>query len=159
MAFELKSPAFSASTRIPKAHTGEGKDASPALNWADAPAGTKSFVLIMDDPDAPVGLWIHWVMYDIPGTVHSLPEGLAKIESLPDGAKQGLCWAVRDEDCDRVGYYGPLPPPGKPHRYFFKLYALDAVLNLPPKAAKGQVAAAMKGRILGEAQLIGIYER
>jgi Raf kinase inhibitor-like YbhB/YbcL family protein len=159
MAFELKSPAFSADTRIPKDHTGEGKDSSPALAWAHAPAGVKSFALIMDDPDAPVGLWIHWVLFDIPGTARALPENLAKIESLPDGSKQGVCWAVRDADCERVGYHGPLPPPGKPHRYFFKLYALDTVLNLPPKATKGQVVGAMEGHILAEARLIGLYER
>jgi Raf kinase inhibitor-like YbhB/YbcL family protein len=159
MAFELKSPAFKNNGRIPKKHTGEGEDLSPALAWTQAPAGAKSFALIMDDPDAPVGLWIHWVIYDIPAKLNSLPEGVAKKESLPDGTKHGRSWGVQDAECDRVGYYGPMPPPGKPHRYFFKLYALDQTLGLPPQAGKTQVIAAMKGHILAEARLIGIYER
>ena len=159
MTFELKSPAFKNNERIPKKHTGEGEDTSPALSWTNAPAGAKSFAIIMDDPDAPVGLWIHWVIYDIPAKLTSLPEGVAKKEILPDGSKHGVCWGVQDADCGRVGYYGPMPPPGKPHRYFFKLYALDSVLGLKPKAAKSDTLKAMKGHILAEAPLVGIYER
>jgi Raf kinase inhibitor-like YbhB/YbcL family protein len=159
MAFELTSPAFKNDERIPKKHTGEGADTSPALNWTSAPIGTQSFALIMDDPDAPVGLWLHWVLYDIPASLTALPEGVAKNDILPDGSKHGRSWGVKDAECDRVGYFGPLPPPGKPHRYFFKLYALDTMLGLPSKAAKTQVIAAMKGHILAQAQLIGVYER
>jgi Raf kinase inhibitor-like YbhB/YbcL family protein len=159
MAFELKSPAFKNNERIPKKHTGEGEDVSPALAWTKAPEGVKSFALIMDDPDAPFGLWIHWVLYDIPAGLAALPEEVAKRAALPDGSKHGRSWGVKDEDCQRVGYFGPLPPPGKPHRYVFKLYALDTMLGLPPKATKTQVLSAMKGHIVAEAQLIGIYER
>jgi len=159
MTFELKSPAFKNNERIPRKHTGEGEDASPALAWSNAPAGTKSFALIMDDPDAPVGLWIHWVLYDLPATLTSLPEGVTKKESLPDSSKHGRAWGVKDAEFNRVGYYGPLPPPGKPHRYFFKLYALDQVLGLPSQATNTQVIKAMTGHILAEAQIIGIYER
>jgi hypothetical protein len=159
MAFDLKSPAFKNNERIPKEHTGEGKDTSPALVWINAPAGTKSFAIIMDDPDAPVGLWLHWVLYDIPASAAGLPEGVAKKDSLPDGSKQGRCWGTEKMGYDRVGYFGPLPPPGKPHRYIFRLYALDRLLGLGAKAAKNDVLKAMKGHILAETQLIGLYER
>jgi len=159
MAFELKSPAFKNNERIPKKHTGEGEDASPALVWTQAPTGTKSFAIIMDDPDAPVGLWLHWVLYDIPANLTALPEGVAKKEILPDGSKHGRSWGVMDGECGRVGYFGPLPPPGKPHHYIFRLYALDKPLGLPAKAARNEVLKAMKGHTLGEAQLVGIYER
>ena len=159
MAFELKSPAFKANERIPKKHTGEGEDVSPALTWSGAPKGTKSFALIMDDPDAPVGLWLHWVLFDIPAAASRLPEGVAKKDALPDGSKQGECWGTEKMGYERAGYFGPLPPPGKPHRYFFKLYALDNVLGLPPKAAKTDLLKAMHGHILAQAELVGIYER
>ncbi|MCX5794497.1 MAG: YbhB/YbcL family Raf kinase inhibitor-like protein [Elusimicrobia bacterium] len=159
MAFELTSPAFKNNERIPQKHTGEGEDASPALAWADVPAGTESFALVMDDPDAPVGLWLHWVLFDIPAGLKGLPEGVTKKESLPDGSKHGKCWGTEKMGYERAGYYGPMPPPGKPHRYVFKLYALDQKLGLPAKADKNDILRAMKGHILGEAQLIGIYER
>ena len=159
MAFELTSSAFKNNERIPQKHTGEGEDTSPALAWTQPPAGTKSYALIMDDPDAPVGLWLHWLLYDIPASLTALPEGVAKKESLPDGSKHGKCWGTEKMGYDRVGYYGPMPPPGKPHRFLFKLYALDQPLGLSAKAAKNDVLKAMKGHILGEAQLIGIYER
>ncbi|MBI4224175.1 MAG: YbhB/YbcL family Raf kinase inhibitor-like protein, partial [Deltaproteobacteria bacterium] len=117
----------------------------------------KSFALIMDDPDAPPGTWVHWIIYDLPAKTASLPEGVAKTAEGPNGSKQGLVWGV--ESFSRVGYYGPCPPPGKPHRYYFKLYALDAPLNLPAKATKPQVEAKMKGHILGQAALMGTYGR
>jgi Raf kinase inhibitor-like YbhB/YbcL family protein len=157
MALTLKSSAFEADKTIPKQYTCDGKDVSPPLKWQDAPAGTKSFAVIMDDPDAPPGTWIHWLIYDVPADTTEFPEGLAKEETLPSGAKQGLVWGVAD--FSRVGYFGPCPPPGKPHRYFFKLYALDQSLNLPPKATKSTLLNAMKGHILAEASLVGLYGR
>jgi len=153
MAMQITSPAFKEGAAIPKKHTGDGPDVSPALNWSDPPEGTKALALICDDPDAPRGTWVHWVMYDIKPDVRQLPEGVPQKETLPDGAKQGVT------DFRRVGYNGPAPPPGKPHRYFFKLYALDAELNLTPKAAKQELEAAMKGHILAEAKLMGTYGR
>ena len=154
---ELTSAAFKAKASIPKRHSCEGEDLSPALSWTGLPPKTQSLALIVDDPDAPPGTWVHWVLYDLPAGLKGLEEGVAKTESLPDGAKQGLCWGV--DEFDRVGYYGPCPPPGKPHRYFFKLYALDKKPGLPAGATKDQLLAAMKGHVLGQAELIGLYQR
>ena len=153
----LKSPAFEFSEPIPKVNAGEGEDISPALRWSNPPAETKSFALIMDDPDAPVGTWVHWVIYDIPATLTELPSGVPKTEAGPAGSQQGLCWGV--DKFERVGYFGPLPPPGRPHRYFFKLYALDKVLGLKPRATKEQVLASFSGHVLTEATLMGTYQR
>lgn len=153
MAFEIKSSAFADGQPIPKKYTCEGSDVSIALGWTDPPAGAKSFVLIADDPDAPMGTWVHWVAYDLPAEARGLPEDVPKQETLRDGTKQGL------NDFRRVGYGGPCPPPGKPHRYFFKLYALDEKLGLPPRATKPQVLDAMKNHVLAEAQLMGTFKR
>jgi Raf kinase inhibitor-like YbhB/YbcL family protein len=153
MAFEIKSSAFEPGQSIPKKYTCEGSDLSVALAWTDPPAGTKSFALIADDPDAPMGTWVHWVVYDLPAEARGLPEGFPKQETLPDGTRQGL------NDFRRVGYGGPCPPPGKPHRYFFKLYALDKKIGLPPRATKPQILDAMKNHILVEAQVMGTYKR
>lgn len=155
--FKLTSPAFKDGETIPKVHTCEGKDPSPELSWSGAPAGTKSFALIMDDPDAPVGLWVHWVLYDIPASLSGLPANLPRTEHVLDGAKHGASWGV--DSFSRIGYGGPCPPPGKPHRYFFKLHALDKALGLPPRATTAELARAMKGHILGRAELIGLFER
>ncbi len=157
MAFSLTSPAFQNESTIPKKCTCDGDDFSPTLQWQEAPAGTKSFALIMDDPDAPPGTWVHWIIYDLAATKNSLPENVAKKETGPDASKQGLVWGV--DTFSKVGYFGPCPPPGKPHRYYFKLYALNTLLNLPPKATKSQVEAKMKGHILGQATLMGTYGR
>jgi hypothetical protein len=156
-AMEIRSSAFDPESRIPLRHTCDGEDLSPQLSWSGVPEGVESFVLIMDDPDAPPGTWVHWLCYDLPGDVRELPEGLARSESLDGGGIQGMCWGV--DSFSRVGYYGPCPPPGLPHRYSFRLYALDAKLGLPPKATKKQVVEAMKGRVLAEAELVGLYER
>jgi len=153
----LMSPAFEFGGEIPKIHTGEGEDSSPALRWGSFPAAAKSFALIMDDPDAPVGTWVHWVLYDIPAGVTELPQGLPKAEDGPDGSKHGACWGV--DRFERVGYFGPLPPPGRAHRYFFKLYALDKVLGLKAGATKAQLLAAFSGHVLNEATLMGTYQR
>ncbi len=157
MAFSITSPAFDNGSTIPKNHTCDGTDPSPQLKWADRPAGTKSFAIIMDDPDAPPGTWVHWIIYDIPADTKGLVVGVPKKEKLDNGAKQGLVWGVND--FSRVGYYGPCPPPGTPHRYYFKLYALDTLLNLPPKATKPDLEKAMKEHVLAEAQLMGKYGR
>ncbi len=153
----LRSPAFEFSEQIPKIHTGDGEDCSPALQWANVPVETKSFALIMDDPDAPPGTWVHWVLYDLPATQTELPQGVPKTEEGPGGSKHGVCWGVTQ--FERMGYFGPLPPPGKPHRYFFKLYALDKVLALKPGATAAQLLSAFSGHVLTEAGLMGTYQR
>jgi Raf kinase inhibitor-like YbhB/YbcL family protein len=153
MAFEIKSSAFTQGDLIPDHYACDGPDQSVPLIWTDPPSGTKSYALIADDPDAPMGTWVHWVLYDLPSEARRLPEDVPKKEILPDGSKQGM------NDFGRIGYGGPCPPPGKPHRYFFKLYALDKKIGLPPRAAKPQILDAMKGHILGEAQFMGRYKR
>jgi Raf kinase inhibitor-like YbhB/YbcL family protein len=153
----LTSPAFEFSEPIPTIHTGDASDISPALRWKNAPAKTKSFVLIMDDPDVSAGTWVHWVLYDLPATITDLPHGVPKTEDGPCGSKHGACWGV--DRFERVGYHGPLPPVGKPHRYFFKLYALDKVLGLKPGATAAQVIASSYGRVLIQATLMGTYQR
>lgn len=161
---ELQGP-FAENTRIDRKYTGEAEDVSPALSWSGAPAGTQSLVIICDDPDAPSPKrpaeepWVHWVIYNIPASVSALPEGISRIP-LPTqiaGARQGKnSWPS-----DNVGYRGPMPPPGSgTHRYFFKLFALDCEINLDPASAtKAMVMALMRGHVVGEAQLIGTYER
>jgi len=151
--FSLQSPAFVPGGTIPKRFTCDGADLSPPLRWTGSPAGTQSFALIVDDPDAPMGTWVHWVAYDLPGSLRELPEGVPKTEQVAVGGLQGV------NDFPAVGYDGPCPPPGKPHRYFFKLYALDAKLNLKPRASKREVEEAMKAHILAQAQLMGQYGR
>jgi len=153
MSFNLTSTAFTAGGTIPKKFTCDSSDASPALAWTDPPAATKSLALIMDDPDAPVGTWVHWVLYDLPPSARELPEGVPKQEELPNGARQGR------NDFRKIGYGGPCPPHGPAHRYFFKLYALDAKLNLKPGATKADVEKAMKGHILAQAELMARYQR
>jgi hypothetical protein len=138
---------------IPKQFTCDGTDVSPALEWSGAPENTKSFSLIADDPDAPVGTWVHWVLYDLPADAKQLAEGVPKDEQLANGARQGR------SDFRRMGYGGPCPPPGPAHRYFFKLYALDAQLNLKAGASKADVEKAMAGHILAQASLMGRYQR
>ena len=157
---ELTSPAFKNGETIPKKHTGEAEDVSPELDWSGAPAETKAFAVVMDDPDAPPGAWIHWVIYDIPAAATKLAESTAKAPELPDGSRQGACWGVEGKiEFERVGYHGPLPPPGKPHHYSFRLYALDAPTGLAAKATKAQLEKAMKKHLLAKAELIGLYQR
>lgn len=153
MSFTLQSPSFSGGGAIPKEFTCEGSDTSPALQWTEPPVKTQSFALIADDPDAPAGTWTHWVAYDLPANLRQLPEGVPKQATLSQGGAQGI------NDFGKTGYGGPCPPPGKPHRYFFKLYALDSKLNLNPGSSKQQVESTMKGHILGQAELIGTYQR
>jgi len=156
MNLTITSTAFTEGQPIPKKYTGESEDVSPPLAWipqGGTPANIKSFALIADDPDAPMGTWVHWVLYDLPADAKGLPENVARTPTLADGAKQGIT------DFRRIGYGGPMPPPGKPHRYFFKLYALNKMLNLKPGATKRDVEAAMKGHVLAEGQLMGTYQR
>jgi Raf kinase inhibitor-like YbhB/YbcL family protein len=150
----LSSSAFAEGEAIPKQYTGEGKDVSPPLIWSDQPAGTESFALICDDPDAPRPVpWVHWVMFGIPADVHELPEGVPTQGQLPSGARQGK------NDFGNTGYGGPMPPRGPAHRYYFKLYALDGPLNLQAGATKQQIEQAMKGHILAQGTLMGKYQR
>ena len=152
MAFTLQSSAFQNGGSIPKKFTCEAADVSPELTWSGVPEKTQSFALIADDPDAPMGTWVHWVIYDLPPNTAKLPEGVPKQEQAASGA-QGK------NSSGKIGYGGPCPPPGKPHRYFFKLYALDGKLNLKPGARKPEVEAAMKGHVLAQAELMGKYGR
>lgn len=153
MSFTLSSPAFREGETIPKKYTCVGEDVSPPLQWTGPPKGTRSLALIMDDPDAPMGTWVHWVLFNIPPQEPGLPEGVPPLDTFPKGARHGI------NDFKRVGYGGPCPPPGKPHRYFFKLYALDTLLDLPPRATKAQVVAASRGHVLAEARLMGRFGR
>ena len=150
---KIESSAFADRSAIPKQYTCQGTDSSPDLKWSTPPEGTKSLALIVDDPDAPVGTWVHWVVWNIPPTLRGLPQGIAKGESLPDGTQQGA------NDFKRTVYGGPCPPPGKAHRYFFKLYALDSPLELQARATKAQLERAMKGHTLAQAELVGTYQR
>ena len=153
MTFSISSSSFSQGEEIPRKFTCDGADVSPELSWTDAPAGTQSFALISDDPDAPVGTWTHWVLFDLPANISSLPENISKVDELPNKARQGR------NDFRKIGYNGPCPPPGKPHRYFFKLYALGTKLGLKTGASKQQVEQAMEGHILGRTEWMGKYQR
>jgi Raf kinase inhibitor-like YbhB/YbcL family protein len=153
MSFEIASTAFSNGGMIPKKFTCDGADLSPPLRWTRAPAATQSFALIVDDPDAPAGTWVHWVLYNLPANTTELPEGTEKQEQLSDRALQGR------NDFRRIGYGGPCPPRGAPHRYYFKLYALDTKLTLKAGSAKPELERAMKSHVVGEAELMGRYGR
>ena len=153
MTIDLISPAFEDGEIIPAKYSCDGEDVSPPLEWSGVPEGTKSFALICDDPDAPIGTWVHWVLWGLPADTTSLPEGVPTDEAIEAGALQGK------NDFKRIGYGGPCPPGGKTHRYFFKLYALDSGLDLAPGAKKKDVEKAMKGHILAQGQLVGRYKR
>jgi Raf kinase inhibitor-like YbhB/YbcL family protein len=150
---QLTSTAFAEGEPIPVQFTCDGKNVSPPLKLASVPSGTRSLVLIADDPDAPVGTWVHWVLYGLPANTTELPEDVAKTQFISGGARQGL------NDFKHLGYGGPCPPPGKPHRYFFKVYTLDADLELKPGATRKEVEAAMGKHILAQGQLMGTYKR
>jgi Raf kinase inhibitor-like YbhB/YbcL family protein len=150
---KLTSTAFTADAEIPRAYTCEGADRAPPLGWQGAPETTKSFALVVDDPDAPdpkapKTTWVHWVAYNIPATAAALPEG----GKLPAGAREGL------NDWKRLGYGGPCPPVGR-HRYFFKLYALDSELPDLERPAKAVLEKAMEGHVLAKAELVGTYQK
>jgi len=156
MALTLTSPAFPPNGSIPRDYTCDGKDVTPPLQWSGAPAGAKSFVLIVDDPDAPdpkapKTTWVHWVLYDIPASATGLPKA-AVATTLPAGTREGL------NDWKRTGYGGPCPPIGR-HRYFHKLYALDAPLGNLGRPTKATLERAMRGHVVGQAELVGTYQR
>ncbi len=151
-AMKIESSGFTASQPIPQKFSCEGADISPPLAWSGAPPGTTTFALIADDPDAPAGTWVHWVLFNLPASTTSLPEGVAKTDSAAGGV-QGK------NDFGNIGYGGPCPPPGKPHRYFFKLYALDTSLSLSAGARKQDVEKAMQGHVIAQAELMGTYQR
>jgi Raf kinase inhibitor-like YbhB/YbcL family protein len=149
---KLQSPAFATSGLIPSQYTCDGRDISPPLSWDEPPAATQSLVLICDDPDAPRQTWVHWVVYNLPAQIRSLPENLSPGNPLPEGGLQGI------NDFGKIAYGGPCPPRGT-HRYFFKLYALDRLLELQGGATKAQLEVAMKGHILAQAEFVGHYRR
>jgi len=150
---QLTSTAFSDGAAIPAKYTCDEKDLSPPLKWSGAPETAKSLALIADDPDAPVGTWTHWVLFDLPPKVSELPEDVPKGQNISGGGRQGL------NDFKRLGYGGPCPPPGKPHRYFFRIYALDSLLDLKPGSTKKEVERAMEKHILAHGELMGRYQR
>ena len=156
MSLTVRSSAFDNNTRIPEKYTGDGQDISPPLTWSGVPEGTKELALICDDPDAPMAEpWVHWVIYKLPPDCTGLPENVPKTGTLtsPTGGLQGAnSWG-------KLGYGGPAPPPGPVHHYHFKLYALDAPLNLGPGADKKKLLDAMKGHTLAEGEFVGTYQR
>lgn len=149
----ITSTAFEERRPIPKIYTCDGEDLSPPLFWEGVPEGTRSFALICDDPDAPGKTWVHWVLYNIPPDTTALPQGMPTEAALEDGSRQAVT------DFGRPGYGGPCPPKGKAHRYLFKLYALDALLELEGKVEKKDVEEAMEGHILAKSHLVGTYRR
>jgi len=159
MTTQITSSAFTQGHVIPKKYTGEGADVSPPLAWSDLPDKTKELALICDDPDAPAGTWVHWVIYKIPATAKGLPEGVARKArpKEPAGALQGKnSWP----EGDNVGYRGPMPPPGHGvHHYYFKLYALDAPIEAEPSLDKEALLEKIHGHVLAEGELMGTYER
>ena len=152
MAITITSSVFKEGGMIPAKYTCDGKNISPPLKWEQVPKDTKSFALISDDPDAPIGVWVHWVMWNIPAEVNELAEGIPAVKELQNGSKQGL------NDSMRNGYDGPCPPSGT-HRYYFKVYALDAMLDLPANSKKKDLLAEMKNHIIAEGSLMGKYQR
>ncbi len=153
MSVAVNSPSFRQGESIPDRFTCHGANVSPALSWDALPAKTKSLVLVVSDPDALLGAYVHWVLYDLPPSPGMLPENIPHQEVLPDGAKQGL------NGNGSIGYTGPCPPGKSPHHYVFKLYALDAALGAPLGAGKKQIVKAMEGHVLAAGQLTATYQR
>jgi Raf kinase inhibitor-like YbhB/YbcL family protein len=152
MPITITSAAFTEGGMIPREYTCDGRDISPALAWTGTPEGTKSLAIICDDPDAPVGTWVHWVLFNIPATADELPQNMPPDKILEDGARHGI------NDFRKFGYGGPCPPGGT-HRYYFKLYALDIELTKEPGITKDELLKAMEGHVLAEGQLMGRYKR
>ena len=148
----LTSTAFRAGEMIPKQYTCDGKNVSPPLSWTDIPGGTKSLALICDDPDAPGGTWVHWVLFNFPVDAAGIPEQVPPGRSLENGARQGI------NDFRRIGYGGPCPPGGT-HRYYFKLYALDSFLESDSGITKNELLEIMDTHILAETELMGRFRR
>jgi Raf kinase inhibitor-like YbhB/YbcL family protein len=152
MDIKIKSQAFENEGMIPAKYTCDSEDISPPLKWDKVPEGTRSIALISDDPDAPMGTWVHWVLFNLPADARELKENIPPDKTLPNGAKQGT------SDFGRIGYGGPCPPGGT-HRYYFKIYALDTELYVQPGIRKRDLLKAMEGHILGQGQLMGKYKR
>ncbi len=152
MTFELTSTAFANGDPIPMKYTCDDQDISPPLQWKDPPEGTRSFALICDDPDAPMGTWVHWVLYNLPGSTLSLLEAVPSVADLPNGSRHG------QNSWGRSDYGGPCPPGGT-HRYFFKLYALDTELELAAGASKDELLRVMDGHVLASTETRGVYSR
>lgn len=149
---KITSPVFEYGEYIPSAYTCMGKDMSPPINWQGVPRNAKSLVLICDDPDAPMGTWVHWVIYNIPPDSKGLPEGIPGLERLKDGTLQGI------NDFRKIGYGGPCPPGGV-HRYYFKIYAIDTMLNIDPGATKKRIMKLIEGHIISKGELMGRFKR
>ena len=150
---KLESSDFAPGGFIPVRFTCKGGDVSPALRWTGPPGNTQAFALILEDPDAPGGTWTHWLLYNLPAAARALAEGVPKTGEISGGGRQGV------NDFGNIGYGGPCPPPGKPHRYFFHLYALNAPLMLNAAAGKAEVRAALRGHVIAEAELMGRFKR
>lgn len=153
MTFSVTSPSFTPGSSIPRAFTADGRDVSPPLRWENPPSGTQAFALICDDPDAPVGTWVHWLIWNLPSSARGLSEAIQHLKTLPDGSAQGK------NDFGRIGYGGPSPPPGRAHRYFFRLYALKEKLPLAAGATRGELERMLQGKALANAELFGTYGR
>jgi Raf kinase inhibitor-like YbhB/YbcL family protein len=153
MAFELTSSAFSEGAAIPRRHACNGENLSPALLWQKTAMAVQSYALMAEDPDAPSGTFIHWVLFNIPSDRNQLPEGISVKPDIPGIGRQGI------NDAQTHGYYGPCPPPGKPHRYFFKILAIDRILDLPGDCTAVQLRQAMQSHLLDSGSLMGTYHR
>jgi Raf kinase inhibitor-like YbhB/YbcL family protein len=153
MTIHVSSPAFQEGGTIPQQYTADGKNVSPPLHWSSGPEETKTYALVCEDPDAPRGIWTHWVLFNLSADTHELHEGMSHTGEPSGGARQGK------NDFGKIGYGGPSPPPGAPHRYYFKVYALDTALDLPAGATRAQLLAALKGHVLSEGHLMGRYGR
>lgn len=149
---KMQSSSFKHGEMIPTKFTCDGVNISPQLSWSDAPGGVKTFSIVCDDPDAPSGTWVHWVIFNIPAHINELSEAIPTIEQLPTGGVHGI------NDFGNPGYGGPCPPGGT-HRYYFKIYALSEELNEKPGMTKAQLLKAMEGKIMAEGQLMGKYQR
>ena len=150
---KLISVTFKPGHPIPVECTCDGDDRSPHLAWSEIPVETRSFALVCDDPDAPRGTWVHWVLFNLSAEAVELAPGVPRVPELPSGARQGV------NDSGEIGYSGPCPPPGKPHRYFFRLYALDSALNLQPGVPRSELDRAKTGHVLAETTIMGTYQR
>lgn len=150
---ELRSPAFSNGDRIPAEFTCTGRNNSPPLSWGQVPKGTSSLVIICEDPDCPTGVFIHWILYNIPPSIESIPGGIPRRPVFPDGSAHGL------NDFGKMEYGGPCPPPGNPHRYFFRLFALDTLLKLRAPVTRKSIGAAMGEHVIGKGELMGTFSR
>lgn len=153
MSFQLTSSAFSSGGAIPRQYTCDGADHSPDLHWSEPPRGAVTFALVMHDPDAPVGDWVHWVVWNLPQAEHGMAANFPKQAELPNGTRQG------SNDSKKTGYNGPCPPTGKPHRYVFRVYAVDTKLDLAAGATRADLESALKEHILAEAEYMGMYHR